>query len=165
MILTDRLCLVSPHQKYVRQIFEICHNEQANYYTPKGKHNNIEETKEWIKRWCSHWQKYQFGYYIVIRQNDQAVVGICGYEYRQLNHTTVLNLFYKLHPRYHGEGYAYEAIKQITSQIEKFDNVTTKVIRTNRHNYPSIKLALRLGFVRNQQLDGVINIDDIVFLK
>lgn len=31
---------------------------------------------------------------------DCSVIGICGYEYRQLKQETVLNLFYKLHPSF-----------------------------------------------------------------
>ena len=52
---------------------------------------------------------------------DCSVIGICGYEYRQLKQETVLNLFYKLHPSFEGQGYACEAITAITNFVNYID--------------------------------------------
>lgn len=101
----------------------------------------------------------------MVKKIDCSVIGICGYEYRQLKQETVLNLFYKLHPDFEGHGYAYEAIIAITNFVDHIDYETTKVIRTNKYNHRSIQLAKRLKFKRDDTMDDIINKGDIVFYK
>lgn len=96
---------------------------------------------------------------------DCSVIDICGYEYRQLKQETVLNLFYKLHPSFKGQGYACEAITAITNFVNYIDQETVKVIRTNKCNQRSINLAERLKFKRDKAMDDIINQGDIVFYK
>ncbi|MDI1791736.1 GNAT family protein, partial [Staphylococcus aureus] len=116
-------------------------------------------------KWRNHWQQYQFGYFVLVKKIDCSVIDICGYEYRQLKQETVLNLFYKLHPSFEGQGYACEAITAITNFVNYIDQETVKVIRTNKCNQRSINLAERLKFKRDKAMDDIINQGDIVFYK
>ncbi|MDN8974763.1 GNAT family protein, partial [Staphylococcus aureus] len=102
---------------------------------------------------------------VLVKKIDCSVIGICGYEYRQLKQETVLNLFYKLHPSFEGQGYACEAITAITNFVNYIDQETVKVIRTNKCNQRSINLAERLKFKRDKAMDDIINQGDIVFYK
>ncbi|UMT75685.1 GNAT family N-acetyltransferase [Staphylococcus roterodami] len=165
MINTERLKLVVPSSIYTNELFNICSHPQANIYTPKGIHLSKQDTQKWIEKWRNHWEQYQFGYFVLLKESDHSVIGICGYEYRQLKQETVLNLFYKLHPNFEGHGYAYEAITAITKFVNRIDYETAKVIRTNKDNQRSIKLAERLCFKRNKAMDNIINSGDIVFYK
>ncbi len=97
---------------------------------------------------------------------DCSVIGICGYEYLQLKQETVLNLFYKLHPSFEGQGYACEAITAITNFVNYIDQETVNYIRTNKCNHEcSRNLAERLKFKRDKAMDDIINQGDIVFYK
>lgn len=165
MINTERLKLVMPSGEYTNELFNICSHPQANIYTPKGIHNSKLDTQRWIEKWRNHWEQYQLGYFVLLKESNHSVIGICGYEYRLLEQETVLNLFYKLHPRFEGQGYAYEAITAITNFVNCIDKETIKVIRTNKYNQRSINLAERLKFKRDDAMDDVINKGDIVFYK
>lgn len=144
-------------------IFVVIHKQIL--YTPKGLHNSKLDTQRWIEKWRNHWQQYQFGYFVLVKKIDCSVIDICGYEYRQLKQETVLNLFYKLHPSFEGQGYACEAITAITNFVNYIDQETVKVIRTNKCNQRSINLAERLKFKRDKAMDDIINQGDIVFYK
>lgn len=165
MINTERLNLMIPSSSHLIELYNICSHPQANIYTPKGLHNSKLDTQRWIEKWRNHWQQYQFGYFVWVKKIDCSVIGICGYEYRQLKQETVLNLFYKLHPSFEGQGYACEAITAITNFVNYIDQETVKVIRTNKCNQRSINLAERLKFKRDDTMDDIINQGDIVFYK
>ncbi|ATY58122.1 GNAT family N-acetyltransferase [Staphylococcus argenteus] len=165
MINTERLSLMIPSSLHLIELYNICSHPQANIYTPKGMHSSKFDTQRWIEKWRNHWQQYQFGYFVLVKKIDCSVIGICGYEYRQLKQETVLNLFYKLHPDFEGHGYAYEAIIAITNFVDHIDYETTKVIRTNKYNHRSIQLAKKLKFKRDDTMDDIINKGDIVFYK
>lgn len=84
MINTERLNLMIPSSSHLIELYNICSHPQANIYTPKGLHNSKLDTQRWIKKWRNHWQQYQFGYFVLVKKIDCSVIGICGYEYRQL---------------------------------------------------------------------------------
>lgn len=91
MINTERLNLMIPSSSHLIDLYNICSHPQANIYTPKGLHNSKLDTQRWIEKWQNHWQQYQFGYFVLVKKIDCSVIGICGYEYRQLKQETVLN--------------------------------------------------------------------------
>ncbi|CAC5836859.1 TPA: GNAT family protein [Staphylococcus aureus] len=89
MINTERLNLMIPSSSHLIELYNICSHPQANIYTPKGLHNSKLDTQRWIEKWQNHWQQYQFGYFVLVKKIDCSVIGICGYEYRQLKQETV----------------------------------------------------------------------------
>ncbi|HBC7889967.1 TPA: GNAT family N-acetyltransferase [Staphylococcus aureus] len=89
MINTERLNLMIPSSSHLIELYNICSHPQANIYTPKGLHNSKLDTQRWIEKWRNHWQQYQFGYFVLVKKIDCSVIGICGYEYRQLKQETV----------------------------------------------------------------------------
>lgn len=96
---------------------------------------------------------------------DCNVIGTYGYGYRQLEQETVLNLFYRLHPSFEGQGYAREAITTITSSVDYIDQEIVEAIRANRCSRRSINLAERSRFKRGGTMNDITNREDVVFYK
>lgn len=166
MLETDRLIIVKPSFQYTRELFDIHSNVSSTLYTPAGKHNTINDTKLMIEYWLADWNNFGYGYFLFLDKSSKKLIGSGGIKNIYLDQSKVLNLYYRLHPDSTGNGYAYEAMNTI---IEWIDSIVSKdltmLIRTDKYNYKSIKLAQKLGFILDEKYDGYIAQDDIFYFK
>lgn len=165
MLETDRLYLLKPDIEHLDALFQLHTNNESSKYTPKGIHENKDITKGFIKGWRRHWEENDFGYFMLIAKDTGELVGMSGFEYHTINYQLFLNLYYRLFPKYTGEGLATEAIEMISRWMKQFDAVTPKLIRTNQVNESSIKLAERLGYELNDMWNNIINDGDRCYFK
>ena len=166
MLETDRLLIVKPSFQYTQELFEIHSNISSTLYTPAGKHNTINDTKLMIEYWLADWNNFGYGYFLFLDKASNELIGSGGIKYINLYKIKVHDVYQELHPESTGYGYAYEAMQSI---IEWIYSIVTKdltmLIRTDKHNHKSIKLAEKLGFINDKKYDGYIAKDDIFYFR
>lgn len=165
MLESKRLLLIEPNYSFNESLFEIHSNKQATQYTPKRRHTSLTETNKMLENWIEHWDKYGFGYFIIIEKATHRVIGSGGAEKMIFANNEYLNLYYRLHPKSFGFGYATEAIQTVIDWLIKLDTSIPFVIRTNKNNTASINLALRLGFQRDKSFDDFEETEDLFFFN
>ena len=106
---------------------------------------SVEDAKEYIKtRIKPQLEKLGFSNYTIIRKSDKVKVGICGLYDR--DGLEGLDLGYALLPEHEGNGYAFEAAKEIKRVgVEVFGISRIKAI-TTKDNIASQKLLEKLDF-------------------
>ena len=136
MLETDRLYLLKPDIEHLDALFQLHTNNESTKYTLKV-YTRTKILLKFIKGWRRHWEENDFGYFMLIAKDTGELVGMSGFEYRTINYQLFLNLYYRLFPKYTGEGLATEAIEMISRWMKQFDAVTPKLIRTNQVNESS----------------------------
>jgi len=148
-IKTDRLILRTPLEEDLEAIFEIHGNPQTNRFNPAGPHQLVTDSRTMLKRWLKHWEKYEFGYWVIATQKDpQTIIGCGGLMYKDIAGRQRANLYYRFRPSAWGKGFASEmataACKYAFEELH-LDQVAALVRPSNE---PSIRLLKRLKMVR-----------------
>lgn len=130
---TKNLYLVKPSFDFLNELYIIHSDIQTNLYNPNGPHTNIEQTRCMINDWMSHWEKFGFGYFLILNKNIK-LVGSCGVKYKEIKDKTYLNLYYRINPKFMRQGYTKEACKSVIKYIEdnKINNNIRMVVRTKK---------------------------------
>lgn len=166
MLESNRLLMVKPQLSHAKELYQIHSNEEATLYTPKRRHKAITDTEKMLSTWKKYWDVNKHGYFIIIEKERNSVIGSGGGEKMKFAKKEYFNIYYRLNPEMTGHGYAYEAIETIINWLNSEVDATLEfVIRTDRNNLPSIKLAQRLGFKRDTSFDSYIDDEDIFFFK
>ncbi|PTI56958.1 hypothetical protein BU057_15555 [Staphylococcus succinus] len=77
-----------------------------------------------------------------------------------------LNVYYRIHPNYTGGGLAYEAMNKIIDWLKSnIDDKSKFIIRTDKNNVASVKLAKKLNFQYRSTRDNQLNYGDIFYIK
>lgn len=87
----------------------------------------------------------EFGFYLVVRREDERVVGEIGFAGPPRN--GVVAIGYAIVPEARGQGYATEAIGALSRWALAQPGVVEVVAQTLRENEPSARALLRAGFV------------------
>ena len=160
MLETKRLIIRRLKKEDTQQVLAILNTDFANKYNICGP---INEAIVWKMA------EYALSFVLVLKETDQ-LIGIVGVEkdYLRYNMKSV-SLTYVLDEDYEGEGYMYEALKEIIYDI--FTRLERRLIslRIANVNQKSINLAKRLGFYYDGMIkmgtrkeDGTIY-DDLLF--
>ncbi|MCG7338502.1 GNAT family N-acetyltransferase [Staphylococcus sp. ACRSN] len=166
MIETERLKIIKPTLQYTKELFQIHAHISSTLYTPAGKHHTANDTALMIEYWLADWNNFGYGYFLFLDKYSHQLIGSGGIKNIYLDQFKVLNLYYRLHPDKTGQGYAYEAMQSIIQWIDTIVGKEIKMlIRTDRENQKSIKLANRLGFVNDDTYNDYIAKGDIFYFK
>ncbi|MFQ3781393.1 GNAT family N-acetyltransferase [Staphylococcus saprophyticus] len=166
MLESKRLIMTKPQLSYSEELYEIHSNKIATQYTPKRRHKTINDTKNMLNKWITHWDDHNYGYFVIIKKENKKVIGSGGAEKMEFANKEYFNLYYRLDPKETGNGYATEAIKTIINWLKtKIDNNLDFVIRTDVNNISSVKLAEKLGFKKDSNFDNYVDQGDIFFFK
>lgn len=166
MLMTKRLIMVKPDLKYADELFDIHSDLIATQFTPLTRHLTIEDTNQMIRNWMRYWDENHYGYFIFIDRCNGKVLGSGGAMKKAYFDDTFLNIYYRIRPSYTGKGLAYEAMNKVINWLKSNINDKSKfIIRTDKNNVASIKLAKKLNFQYRSTRDNHSNYEDIFYIK
>ncbi|MGO3049285.1 GNAT family N-acetyltransferase [Staphylococcus casei] len=164
--MTKRLIMVKPDLKYADELFDIHSDLIATQFTPLTRHLTIEDTNQMIRNWMRYWDENHYGYFIFIDRCNGKVLGSGGAMKKAYFDDTFLNIYYRIRPSYTGKGLAYEAMNKVINWLKSNINDKSKfIIRTDKNNVASIKLAKKLNFQYRSTRDNHSNYEDIFYIK
>jgi RimJ/RimL family protein N-acetyltransferase len=152
---TERL-IIRNYRDEDRPIFAaIVGNPEARVY-----HRNVvtrAESDDFIDEQIETLHKSGFGYAVVERKADGAVVGEVGIrpvpDYLPFSKDVRFDIGWQLDPRYFGQGYASEAAKGWLRHTSPKRRLGEVVAYTAAANTPSIFVMKRIGMIRDPSKD------------
>lgn len=104
-----------------------------------------KETRNWIMENIRRYIQDGFSYYIVLRKEDNQIIGLAGIILEEVETDKYVGLGYIFDKKHWNKGYAFESVEGLVKYAfeELTLNEITAQIRPN--NLTSIKLAEKLG--------------------
>lgn len=127
-------------------LFEYLSDENTYKYEP-GKPINIDESK----KLCAERAKNKIFWAVVLKSENKLI----GHIYLNITEPKELGTYelgYIFNQKYHGKGYATEAIKKLIDHKFTELKIHRIIAHCNPKNKPSWKLLERLGFHREGKL-------------
>lgn len=132
--------------KDLDRLYEIYSSSNITRYM-EGLYEDYEEEYNYTLAYIKNmYDFYGYGIWIVVRKEDDVIVGRAGLSNREVDGETKLELGYVIAEEYQNQGYAYEICKAICGFVKKFLYENEIVCFMKKENIPSIKLAEKLGF-------------------
>lgn len=114
----------------------------------EGLYEDYEEEYNYTLAYIKNmYDFYGYGIWIVVRKEDEEIIGRAGLSNREVDGETKLELGYVIAKEYQNQGYAYEICEAICDFVKEFLYENEIVCFMRKENIPSIKLAEKLGFV------------------
>lgn len=139
---TDRLFLREFSNLDAQHLFELNNDSEVIQFTGDVAFESINEAEIFIKAY-SHYQKYSFGRWAVIRKYDSQFLGWCGLKF-SLDIDEV-DIGFRFHKRFWNQGFATEAANACLEYgFQKF-NLKSIVGRAMKENLSSIRVLEKIG--------------------
>ncbi len=120
-------------------------NKEVMHFSLAGP-LSCEQAKDYLeKRILGHYAQFGFGLWAVIHSEDQKLIGCAGLMMQSIDGEDLVELGYRLDPRYWGKGFASEAafaISQYAFDQLHLDQIISIIDPKNRR---SVGVATRLG--------------------
>ncbi|HEY8577535.1 MAG TPA: GNAT family N-acetyltransferase [Devosia sp.] len=121
-----------------------------------GRPSTPDETWRRMLAYAGHWSFMGFGYFLVTEQGTGAVVGEVGLaDFRRTmtpSFGTTPEAGWIIDPQFQGRGLAAEAVSAVLAWAGQ--TMPRTVCLINPDNYPSLRLAHRLGYREYARTDG-----------
>jgi ribosomal-protein-alanine N-acetyltransferase len=104
-----------------------------------------QQMEEWVQRNLDHQEKFSYGLFSVILKSSGKLIGDCGLEQMEVADEQVAELGYDFHSDYWHHGYATEAATAVRDFAFNELNLTRLVSIIRVGNYPSKRVAERVG--------------------
>lgn len=144
---TKRLVLREFTMEDLPAFHELMSDADVMEFSLSGPLKNIEQSKKRLEEHIiTHYQKFGYGVYAVYeRDNFKNFVGLAGFYNQKVDNDNYIELGYRLHPKYWGQGLATEACKALCQYaFEKFKfNELISMIEPK--NVKSIQVAKKIG--------------------
>ena len=88
----------------------------------------------------------EYGYWAVVRQEDNQLIGKAGLTPRSLDGKQYTELGYLIHRDYRGQGYGLEACREIIRLSKSYFDIKQLHCFIHRKNHGSFEFAKKLGF-------------------
>lgn len=124
-------------------------------YLPLGRPYSNEEAEKWLVDRLAHWQKYNFGIFVVTSENSKSI-GYCGLEH--IEATDYIDIRYGLVEEVWGKGLGNEAV---TSMIRfGFERLGLEIIygAAVHDNLSSIRILEQVGMRSDRKFDYYGNV-------
>lgn len=112
---------------------------------------------------CGSYQKFGFAKFAVLLRGSQILIGYCGVEQCEIDGAEQIELGFRLHPAYRGQGYATEAGRTFLGWYHSNDQ-KPMIAFTEPSNKPSIRVLEKLGFAQ-VKLSSFMQMPVILFHK
>ena len=143
-IFTNRLVLRRVEIGDAADLFEYCRDPASSRYSEWEPHENIAQTKAFIRYSRRDKSENKLDFCITLRDNNK-VIGTCGFTKCELPIRTG-EIGYCLSAEYQGAGYASEAVFAVCKfgfDVLRLNRIEARVVTENT---PSCRLLERLGF-------------------
>ncbi len=165
MLKTDRMVLTKPSISDLEELYQLFSKEEVNKFNPMGAANDIDETRRMIDYWLNDWETEGIGYYIARHNIDNAFIGYMGIAYRELLGEKILNIAYRIEPKFWRKGYTMEGVTAILKKVYSEKNDVIIRILTKKDNLPSLSVAKKLGFIYNDKFDNYPEKNDVYYFN
>lgn len=148
---TERLILRSQQPEDTETIVKMFADPEVMRFIGDGNviPRNIAEQS--VNRWNEYERKHSFSSWAVVRKEDDAFIGKCGFNY--LPDNSDIELSYMLDEPYWGNGYASEIAKATLDYgLNKLD-LKRVVALVYPQNSPSIRVIEKTGFKFEKEYD------------
>ena len=152
---TDRLILREMQLADLDSLYEVYDTlRDCPYIEPLYERAEEEEfTRQYIKNMYGF---FEHGLWLVIRKEDNKVIGRAGIENREIDGELQKELGYLIGKPWQGMGYAAEACLAILDYVKERELCSHLFLCCHQKNIPSISLAQKLGFtVYAEDIDGM----------
>ena len=152
---TDRLILREMQLTDLDSLYEVYDTlRDCPYIEPLYERAEEEEfTRQYIKNMYGF---FEHGLWLVIRKEDNKVIGRAGIENREIDGELQKELGYLIGKPWQGKGYAAEACLAILDYVKERELCSHLFLCCHQKNIPSISLAQKLGFtVYAEDIDGM----------
>lgn len=152
---TDRLILREMQLADLDSLYEVYDTlRDCPYIEPLYERAEEEEfTRQYIKNMYGF---FEHGLWLVIRKEDNKVIGRAGIENREIDGELQKELGYLIGKPWQGKGYAAEACLAILDYVKERELCSHLFLCCHQKNIPSISLAQKLGFtVYAEDIDGM----------
>lgn len=141
---TERLFLYPTMEEDTEFIFELMNSPKWKEFIGERNIHTLDDAKNYIEtRMMPQLIRLGFSNYTVIRKEDAAKIGTCGFYDRE--ELEGFDIGFAFLEAYEGKGYAYEAANAlIAAAFNEFDMEEIHAY-TDTHNFACQKLLTRLG--------------------
>jgi ribosomal-protein-alanine N-acetyltransferase len=112
---------------------------------------SIEQTRESLNKTLANYAKDGFGTFAVIHQADKSLIGYCGFYRQQIDGVDEIEIGYRLHPDYWGQGLATEAARAVRDYAFDTLGFNRLISIIEPENLGSIRVAEKNGFRLEKQ--------------
>lgn len=160
---TERLLIREVHPDDAPALFEIYRRPEVNTYRTRKTFTQTADAAALIGECRHNYDAYGYGRWVLVRKNDNTIIGMCGLRYRAaFDHT---DIGYNLVPEAWGQGYGTEAA---TACLEYgFRELGLPVIyaRAMSGNVASVRIFQKCGMEHDACSEVVAGCDVTYFKK
>lgn len=171
MIETERLLLRKPTLDDADGAYEIISDPEVMRFIGQGRTGDRRVARGAVARWIERWDANGFGHFAVVRKSDGRFVGRAGLlvwdaatwqtSDMRAAEQPVVELGWALGRAYWGHGYATEAALAVRAWAAEEHALGPLISIINRENVRSIRVAERLGAVRETEIEIDNGIADV----
>jgi [ribosomal protein S5]-alanine N-acetyltransferase len=142
---TSRLTVRRLASKDIDELKPILSDQLTMQYTAHGA-LDVEQSAKFIEDCLYQYSSTGFGHWVMVNTETQDLIGLCGLNLHEVDSMECLHVNYRLGTKYHGKGFATEAVNGV------IDYCTKRLARNSLFaiiaptNWQSIKVIERTGF-------------------
>ena len=140
---TERLLLRNQHPEDIEVLAKMFADGEVMRFIGDGKTYPRSAAEQSITKWNDYERKHGFTSWAIIRKEDNAFIGKCGFNY--LPDNSDIELAYMLDEPYWGNGYASEIAKATLEYAINKLNLKRVVALVYPQNSPSIRVIEKTG--------------------
>lgn len=142
---TERLVLRKFKMDDLDELAEILGNEEVMHFSISGVQSR-EGAEHLLKVWLiGEYEKQGYGMLAVIHKKDKRLIGLVGFKDQQIDGEEKIELAYRLHPKYWGQGLAQEAALAVSHYAFDTLGLDQLISIIEPKNSRSLKLAHAIG--------------------
>lgn len=145
MLETERLFLRPTVEADEASLYAILSDAETMAFWPAPF--SLEQTQYWIKRSINSWAENGVGRFMVIRKEDDVLLGDCGIFFVELDGAVRADLGYILYATFWNNGYATEAANAVLNWGLKTKNISEVFANMAEEHIASRKVAEKIGMV------------------
>lgn len=124
-------------------LYALLSNEKVHKYFPRAL--DKKESREFLHKVQRGYEEYGFGFWAVIRKEDDTFLGICGLLKQVIDETEELEVGYRFNDQYWGRGYGTEAAAGCMEYAEKVLKKKNIISLIRAINTQSVRVAEKNG--------------------
>lgn len=151
ILATSRLTLRYITVRDKEALMPILADAEVMKYSIIGVHDQ-KQIRQFIEQRLLSYLEHGFGLYALIDQQNQELIGYCGFFIQSVEQQKEVEIGYRLAKKYWGQGLATEAARAVLEYGQQRYNFQRFVCLIEPENICSVKVALKLGMKFEKKL-------------
>lgn len=137
-------------------------NNQANQYIDRPKTKTLNESLEFIYKTNKRIENNEILYWALTKKGEKKIIGtFCMWNFRADNF--IAEIGYELFPKYQGEGFTSEALREILNYSFNTLNLKSVEAYTHKNNIASLKILEKNFFSYDKNLKDESNPNNLIY--